>query len=114
MTAINDKAPTIVDGLEQRRQAALLAQFAHNLTVSAREVYGTQLEGPEQLRRYNEIQHLLSAHIHALLTGDEHRYPSGVLFDALVEKAGKDATGLRLRELVEWAFSLALTQEHLG
>lgn len=46
-------------------------------------------------------------------TADEHRYPGDVLFGALAEKMGKDATGLRLRERLEWAFRLALNQERL-
>jgi hypothetical protein len=113
MSVINDEAPSILDGLHERRQAALLTRFAHNLTVSARDAYGLQAEGSEQLRRYNEIQHVVTARVWALLKEDEPRYPSQGLFGAIVEKAGDDAAGLRLRERLEWAFSLALRQEHL-
>jgi hypothetical protein len=113
LSAINDKAAGILDGLEERRQAVLLAQVAHNLTVCARETYGTPADGSELLRRYNEIQHLLTAHICALLKDHERRYPSRVLFDVIVEAAGTDTVGLRLSERIEWAFNLALNQESL-
>ena len=113
MSTIDHKLTSILDGLEERRQAALLAQLAHNLTVSAREAYGMESEGSEELRRYNEIQHLVTAHVCALLRENERRYPNQALVDAIVERTGNDATGLRLRERVEWALSLALNQNRL-
>ena len=97
-----------MDGVDAHSQAAFLAQVAHNLTVSARDARDTLADEPERLRRYNEIQHLLTARVASLLKGSEHRYPS--LFKAIDECAGPDAIGQQIRECVDWALGLALKQ----
>jgi hypothetical protein len=80
--------------------------MAHNLTVSARD--DKPGDGMERLRRYNEIQHQLTAQVFALLKGREDRYPTKALLDILVEIAGMDAIGLRICESIRWAFRVAL------
>jgi hypothetical protein len=101
---VNNRAAWTIEAYGERRQASLLAQAAHNLTVSAREAYETS---PEYLRRYNEIQHLLTAHVSSLLKQSGRR-SSETLLGAIDEIAGRDAMGQRIRERVEWALSLAL------
>jgi hypothetical protein len=104
---VNNRAAWTIEAFGERRQASLLAQAAHNLTVSAREAYETSPDGPEYLRRYNEIQHLLTAHVSSLLKQSGRR-SSETLLGAIDEIAGRDAMGQRIRERVEWALSLAL------
>jgi len=113
MTVMNERAARAVESLDERGQAVLLAQVAHNLTVSAREAYDMSVDGSERLRRYNEVQHLLTAHVSSLLKGSDRRYPSPTLFEAINEIAGRDAIGQRIRECVDWALSLALKQDGL-
>jgi hypothetical protein len=106
---ISSRAAAVLEGLPNNRQAALLAQMAHNLTVTARD--DLPGDGMERLRRYNELQHLLTAQVSALLKGNEYRYPTRTLLDIMVEKAGTDAIGLSLCESISWAFSRALEQD---
>jgi hypothetical protein len=99
-----------LERLEPRRQAALLVQVAHNLTVSARNDRPDDGFELERLRRFNELQHLLSGQVCHLLRGNERRYPTRVLLDILVETAGTDSIGDALSESIHWAFSRALDQ----
>lgn len=109
MSSTNEKVARAIENIGESGQAALLAQTAHNLTVSAREAYETSSNGSESLRRYNEIQHLLTAHVSSLLKQADHR-PSLTLLGAIKDVAGHDAIGHRIRECVDWALSLALEQ----
>jgi len=107
---ITRRVAAVLDRLNSHRQAALLAQVAHNLTVSARDE-GDDDSRLERLQRYNELQHVLTAQVCGLLKARESRYPIGVLLDAMMEKVGTDATGRALSDRMAWAFDLALDQE---
>jgi len=110
MSAMTETAAREMEGFDERGQAALLAQVAHRLTVSARDAYEMPTDGSERLRRYNEIQHLLTAHVSSLLNDADHR-SSLTLFEAIKEIAGQDAIGQKICECVDWALGLTLKQD---
>jgi hypothetical protein len=93
-------------GLSCEAQLRLLARFGHNLTVAARDTYEFQAPGvrePKRLRQINEIQHRVLAHILALSTANEWRYPDDVLISIMLEH--KDE---HLRAQTLWAYEDAL------
>lgn len=107
---MSERVAGLIENLGAFEQALVLARMAHNLTVSAREAYEISKDTSERLRRYNEIQHLLTSHISSLLN-DSNRRSTLTLFEAINGIAGRDAIGQRIRECVDWAFSLALKHD---
>jgi hypothetical protein len=66
----------------------LLVQFAHALTILARDTYAVAEDGltnPGRLRSMNEIQHRVRGFRMALCKQDAKRYPDGVLVRILLE-----------------------------
>jgi hypothetical protein len=65
-----------------------LVQFAHALTILAREAYAVGEDGltnPLRLRIMNEIQHRVTGFLMALRKHDAKRYPDDVLVRILLE-----------------------------
>jgi hypothetical protein len=65
-----------------------LAQFAHPLTILARETYAVGEDGltnPSRLRIMNEIQHRVTGFLVALRKLDMKRYPDDVLMRLLLD-----------------------------
>jgi hypothetical protein len=65
-----------------------LVQFAHALTILARDTYAVGEDGltnPSRLRIINEIQHRVTGCLMALCKNDSKRYPDDVLVRILLE-----------------------------
>ena len=65
-----------------------LVQFAHALTILARDTYAVGEEGltnPLRLRIINEIQHRVTGCLMALRKNDSKRYPDDVLVRILLD-----------------------------
>jgi hypothetical protein len=65
-----------------------LVQFAHALTILARDTYAVGEDGltnPARLRIINEIQHRATGCLMALCKNDSKRYPDDVLVRILLE-----------------------------
>ena len=65
-----------------------LVQFAHALTILARETYAVGEDGltnPSRLRIINEIQHRVTGFLVALCKHNVKRYPDDVLVRLLLE-----------------------------
>lgn len=98
--------------LTEEQQALVLAAYALELTVLARDGYeaGTeQLSDPLLLRRLNEVQHRVSSAIFSRLKSSEERYPDDVLMDIIA--GGDDGLGKRLRFSFKRAWRIAFGTE---
>jgi hypothetical protein len=98
--------------LTEEQQAQVLAAYAHELTVLAREGYevGTErLSDPLLLRRLNEVQHRVTAAVFSRLNGSKERYPDDVLIGIIA--GGDDGLGRRLRFSFRRALRMALGSE---
>jgi hypothetical protein len=65
-----------------------LVQFAHALTILARDTYAVGENGltnPARLRSINEIQHRVIGFLMALRKNDPKRYPDDVLVRIILE-----------------------------
>jgi hypothetical protein len=65
-----------------------LVQFAHALTILARDTYAVGEDGltnPSRLRIMNEIQHRVIGSLMALRKNDLKRYPNDVLVRIILE-----------------------------
>ncbi len=85
--------------LTEQQQALVLAAFAFELTILARDGYeaGTEeLSDPQLVRRINEVQHRVSIAIVSRLKNDPGRYPDDVLMD-IVAGSGADKLSAQLR-----------------
>src|SRR5436853_3649579 len=63
-------------------QIDFLLDFAHELTIGARDTYAVGEEGltdPARMRRINEVQHRILGFIIALRRNDARRYPEDTL-----------------------------------
>jgi len=90
-------------------QAHVLAAFAFELTILARDSYeveSDQLSDPALLRRLNEIQHRTTSAILARLRNDKARYPDDVLLQIIVD--GNDHLDARVRGSFAKAWNAAL------
>ena len=99
--------------LTEHEQALVLAGFAHELTMLAREGYavGTmQLADPELVRRVNEVQHRVASAILARLSGSTQRYPNDVLLN-IIAGSGQDVFSGRLRSAFRRAWHVAFGTE---
>jgi hypothetical protein len=95
--------------LPSSKQVSVLAAFGFNLTIVARDTYVVGelgIHAPERLRAINEIQHRVLAHILALATEDDRRYPDDVLLSILLDHADEQ---LRARTL--WALEDAIKRQ---
>ena len=76
-------------GLRPAAQIEALARLAHELTIVARDTYevsSPDLRSPHRLRCLNEVQHRVTSHLLALLTGDPGRYPDEVLVSIILDQ----------------------------
>jgi hypothetical protein len=99
----------VFSALTEDRQAVVLAAYAHELTIVARDGYeaGTErLSNPLLLRRLNEVQHRVASAILDRLQGNQERYPDDVLIDIVV--GGGDDLGRRLHASFCRAWQVAL------
>jgi len=106
-------ATSAFSALTEHEQALLLASFAHELTMVAREGYeaGTErLSNPELLRRINEIQHKIASAIVARLSSNQQRYPDGALISIIVS-SGTDEFSRHLRSAFRRAWKIAFATE---
>jgi hypothetical protein len=65
-----------------------LIQFAHALTILARDTYAVgeeSLTNPSRLRIINELQHRVTSFLIALTKNEAKRYPDDVLLRILLE-----------------------------
>jgi hypothetical protein len=79
----------------------LLVQFAHALTILARDTYAVAEDGltnPARLRSINEIQHRVTGFLMALCKKDAKRYPDDVLVRILLEHPEDLALQRQLQE----------------
>lgn len=93
--------------MSDREQATVLAQFAYELTVLARQTYvpgGEGLVDPEMMRRINELQHRICDAIVARLLGEETRYP-----DDVIVRMSSDPTGSAVAEATADLFGRILS-----
>ena len=89
--------------MEARLPQRLLAHLIHGLTVSARAHYEeTDADRFQKLRAINEMIHVSSAKLRALLDDDPAQYPDDVFIAVLSEKAG-----LLCAPDLAWAFDFA-------
>lgn len=68
--------------LTEVQQAIVLARFAYELTIVAREAYpieGKPASSPFTTRDINELQHRVTAAVVDRLTGNRKRYPDEIL-----------------------------------
>jgi len=73
-----------------QEQMDFLVQFAHALTILARETYEVEGEGltePSRLRHLNETQHRVLGFLLALMRQESNRYPDDVLVRLMLEHA---------------------------
>ena len=76
--------------LTQEMKAYVLALWAHNVTVSARAVYPGQVDEDSAVKRlvaFNEIEHLLTGQLAAMLAKDDLRYSDDDLIRILFSEA---------------------------
>ena len=91
-------------GLTTADQTQVLATFAHELTVAARDGYevgGVGLTDSGWLRTVNEVQHRVTAHLAALLRDDFKRYPDSVLVDIVAAEPALAGAFARALEPVD-------------
>ncbi|SRR6266511_5040775 len=65
-----------------------LIQFAHAMTILARDTYAVGEEGlrnPSRLRIINELQHRVTSFLIALMKHEVKRYPDDVLLRIILE-----------------------------
>ena len=82
--------------LSQAAQIEALVRLGHELTIVGRDAYepgSLELRYPQRLRALNEVQHLITSHVLALLTTDPHRYPDDVLTSIILEQDDADLRG---------------------
>jgi hypothetical protein len=87
-------------------QIEALVRLAHELTIVGRDAYepgSLELRFPQRLRALNEVQHVITSHVLALLTTDPQRYPDDVLVSIILEQGDPD-----LRRQVVAAFTRTL------
>jgi hypothetical protein len=71
-----------------QEKTQLLLQFAHALTILARDTYAVGEDGlthPSRLRIMNELQHRVISSLIALMKNEVKRYPDDVLLRILPE-----------------------------
>jgi hypothetical protein len=96
--------------LTLEQQTLVLAAYAHDLTIVARESYtvgGTDLSDPQLLRSINEVQHRIASAILSRLSGDEARYPDMVLLNVIGVGEGDDPMSSRFRASFRQAWRIA-------
>lgn len=84
-----------------REKLEFLVQFAHALTILARDTYAVGEEGlinPARLRIINEIQHRVTGGLMALGKKDSKHYPDDVLVRILLEHPEDLALQRQLQE----------------
>ena len=92
-----DEMAVAYSSLPPDRQARVLADYAHALTIVARGTYvpGTpDVADPPTLRRLNEVLHRVAGHIRHLLAGDTARCPDDVFVGTILAAGQLDLTGL--------------------
>lgn len=68
-------------------QAAVLADFAHQLTIWARSFYvpyTSHVTDPAGLGRLNDVQNHVLGHLHQLLIGDPTRYADDEIVSRII------------------------------
>lgn len=78
---VNEMTQAFSD-MPERQQAIVLARFAYELTVLARQTYATgsgQADTSMTARDINELQHRVTAAVVARLASNPQRFPDGVL-----------------------------------
>jgi hypothetical protein len=106
-----DNARLLVEfrSLPPAAQLEALVRLAHELTIVGRDTYEASSSGlqyPDRLRCLNEVQHRVTSHVLALLTGDPDRYPDEVLVSLILEHDDAE-----LGRQVAAAFSRSLSQQ---
>jgi len=93
---------TAFSSLTQTQQIVFLASYAHCLTMAARDTYvpgEDTVADPCRLRRMNEIQHRVTAHLLHLLNDNPERYPDDGLMSIILDDNDPE---------LMWAFKQAL------
>ena len=91
----------VFDNFSPEEKIDVLVQFAHALTILARDTYEVGTEGlgnPSRLRGINEIQHRVTSFLIALRKNDVKRYPDDVLMRIIWEHPEDLALQRQLRE----------------
>jgi len=98
------------ESLADNQKAVFVASVAFELTTVGRDAYGhepSEIGKPEWLRRLNEHQHRLAAHIVHLLTGDRGRYPEAVVIKMIMHGSGDADFDRNVGEAVRRATAFA-------
>jgi hypothetical protein len=110
VTTMTTNFKNAFSALPEQQQALVLAAFAFELTILARDGYesGTEeLSDPQLVRRINEMQHRVSIAIVSRLKNDTGRYPDDVLMDIVVG-SGADKLSAQLRSSFLRAWDTAI------
>jgi len=107
--------------LSEQAKIEALVRLAWELAVVGRDAYepGTnRLTHPTRLRAINEIQHRISAHVLAMLRGDERRYPDVVLARMILEEDNdpvlQDEIARAFAQVIDGEASRQNTVAHAG
>jgi hypothetical protein len=87
MNAVHQAIDTFCKYAPQQK-IDFLVQFAHALTILARDTYAVGEDGltnPSRLRIMNELQHRVTGYLIALRKNDLKRYPDDVLVRMILE-----------------------------
>src|SRR5207249_4179624 len=90
MAIVGQDARSTFSALHLERKALIIAQWAHDVTVAARDGYpgATTVAGSiESLAAFNEVQHTMSSQLAHMLRRDEARYPDDAFIDIVLSKA---------------------------
>ena len=82
-----DEAVVAFSSLSASEQLRVLVDYAHGLTVIARDTYVPQTEhvaDPRRLRMLNEIQHRVTAQMRRLISGSAERYPDDAVVRIII------------------------------
>lgn len=104
---------SVFSTLSEHEQALVLARFAHQLTILARDGYeaGTmRLSDPELVRRINEVQHRITDAIAARLSGSTERYSDDALL-RIIAGSESDPFSCQRRSLFRRAWKIAFGSE---
>lgn len=95
--------------LSDHDRIEVLIQFAHELTILARDTYdegSPQVLHAQRFRAINEIQHRILSHTRALWHRDSARYPEEVLTQMILEQDDPI-----LKHQIQHLFSRIITHE---
>ncbi len=107
-----DKMLSQFSSLDTKQKSLVIVQLSLELTILARDTYVVASEAvakPQQLRLYNEIQHILLGQLYKIVTDDEKRYPDNVFLKIIFDMANYKEVHLKLSSLLN-----KLLEDHMN